>query len=201
MKNFKLETLFLTIFITLLSQISIAQIVTHNLTGTIMDGSNIIIRVGHPEIQIPITALNYDFYLSYMALEQIYILNEDYDYSQYVQPFIDAGLVFLDDRYRLTPLIYVVVTEDKEAVDYLVEEAKVNLDLVDSNGMTALMWTVVIGNEDIVRSLVDAGANIEVAFEYPVDGNHTDIITNDLMRSGAGGFRDIVCSNFPIRCD
>lgn len=65
------------------------------------------------------------------------------------------------DSHGLTALMQAVATGQKRAVDYLLQQ-KVNLELQNENGDTAL--AMAIGNEqdDIAVTLINAGANTAV---------------------------------------
>ena len=60
----------------------------------------------------------------------------------------------------------------------------VNFDVLDE-GKTALMYAAEEGNTDVVKLLLDKGADInakdeenrKTAFDYAKDNNHTEIIT------------------------
>ena len=229
MKVFKLKTLFLTIFITLLSQTSIAQ---NNATETT-------IRIGNLEIQR--SAINSGFYLSEVVwahMDPLEYVSGGYErtgdiYSQHARPFLDAGLrVEALHRYRITPLIYAIVHEDTEAVDSLVQEAGINYFLPDSHGMTPLMWAAVVSNEDIFRSLFTAVqadvmaqeivvtieanwwpdrrvysqefteymSNIMTAYELAVDAGNAGIANYLIRETGVGGSRGQICYDFSIWC-
>ncbi|HEY8269521.1 MAG TPA: ankyrin repeat domain-containing protein [Pseudobdellovibrionaceae bacterium] len=65
------------------------------------------------------------------------------------------------DSHGLTPLMQAVATGQKKVVDYLLQQ-KVNLELKNANGDTAL--AMAIGNEQdqIAVALINAGAKVDV---------------------------------------
>ena len=148
------------VLMSFLSQISIAQ---NDIQGTITVNGTEFSSVG---------AFNYNFSLSTLLLNQIgepFDVEKLYDGEEMMsaaediyQPFIETGLDYrlFFHEYSLTPLIYAVVNEDVDAVNSIMEQEGVNPDLQDSNGLTALIWAVIIGNEGMVRAFVDAGADM-----------------------------------------
>jgi len=80
-----------------------------------------------------------------------------------VSPLIESGIgLNFVDEFGYTPLHYAVVNEDLNAIRLLLEK-KDNLiiDAKTQKGETALYLAVQKGNLDIVKLLVDAGANIK----------------------------------------
>jgi ankyrin repeat protein len=81
-----------------------------------------------------------------------------------------------------TALMACVMKNEFHLVDELFLK-KVNLDLTDANGITALMLAVQFKNVEMVKKLVNAGANKglkcnqnKTAFEYAVFSNSEEII-------------------------
>lgn len=81
-----------------------------------------------------------------------------------------------------TVLMACVFKNELELVDELISK-KVNLDLTDGNGMTALMLAVQFTNVEMVKKLVSAGANKalkckqdKTAFEYAAFSGNEQII-------------------------
>ena len=81
-----------------------------------------------------------------------------------------------------TALMACVMKNEFQLVDELFLK-KVNLDLADANGITALMLAVQFKNVEMVKKLVNAGANKglkckqnKTAFEYAVFSNSEEII-------------------------
>lgn len=81
-----------------------------------------------------------------------------------------------------TALMACVMKNEFQLVDELFLK-KVNLDLTDANGITALMLAVQFKNVEMVKKLVNAGANKGIkcnqnktAFEYAVFSNSEEII-------------------------
>lgn len=81
-----------------------------------------------------------------------------------------------------TALMACVMKNEFQLVDELFLK-KVNLDLTDANGITALMLAVQFKNVEMVKKLVNAGANKgltcsqnKTAFEYAVFSNSEEII-------------------------
>lgn len=81
-----------------------------------------------------------------------------------------------------TALMACVMKNQFQLVDELFNKS-VNLDLTDTNGITALILAVQFKNVEMVKKLVKAGANKEIkckqnktAFEYAVFSNNEEII-------------------------
>ena len=150
---FKSKTFLLIAFVSFLSQSSFAQ---NNVSGSIMINGALFSST---------SAFNYHFYLSNLIfsqegadIERLFngeVMNVAEDIYQ---PFIELGInPQYFHRYSLTPLIYAVVHEDVEAVDFILDQEGVDPNLRDSNDMAPLVWAAITGNEDIVRTLVSAG--------------------------------------------
>lgn len=81
-----------------------------------------------------------------------------------------------------TALMACVFKSEFLLVDELIKKS-VNLDLTDGNGITALMLAVQFKNVEMVKKLLNAGANKQLkckqnktAFEYAVFSNNEEII-------------------------
>jgi ankyrin repeat protein len=86
------------------------------------------------------------------------------------------------DSKNGTALMACVVKGEIQLVDELLKN-KANLDLTDENGITALMYAVQFRNVEMVKKLVNAGADKmlkckqnKTAFEYAVFSNNEEII-------------------------
>ena len=82
-----------------------------------------------------------------------------------------------------TPLMAAVVKGNKEIVKLLISK-NINLDTIDANGTTALIYATMFKNYEIVNDLVKAGANINLkdnrqngAIEYAILTNDDKLIT------------------------
>lgn len=91
-----------------------------------------------------------------------------------------ADLNYVSDNG--TALMACVFKSEFELADELIKN-KANLDLTDANGISALMLAVQIKNVEMVKKLVNAGANKalkckqnKTAFEYAVFSNNEEII-------------------------
>ena len=91
-----------------------------------------------------------------------------------------ADLNYVSDNG--TCLMACVFKSEFQLVDELIKKS-VNLDLTDVNGITALMLGVQFKNVEMVKKLVNAGANKalkskqeKTAFEYAVFSNNEEII-------------------------
>ena len=172
---FRSKALILMVLISLLSQVSIAQD-NHNYNINISDG--VVVR----GMVIPSNGVfNYQFDLPSLVFDNLSLgdstniaevmLSRDLASTtqRVYEPFLNAGvdMQFLH-RYHVTPLIYAVVNEDVDAVNSIMEQEGVNLDMQDSNGLTALIWAAIVGNEGMVRSLVDAGADMQLQGEAAI---------------------------------
>lgn len=138
-------------------------------------------------IEVSTEDLNSDFYLVSLIgdIDIVEYASDSFrvmsTYYQYAEPFLAAGMPVEGlHRFRVTPLIYAIVYEDTEAIEYMVGEADVDFSMPDSNGTTPFLWAVVVGNKNILRHLVDAGINFhedkDIAIEYlETKGNQTII--------------------------
>ncbi len=90
-----------------------------------------------------------------------------------------------------TPLMYAVKNNSLGAIKLLLQQKTINIDAVDSNGLTALMMAAHCGYVDAVKLLIDAGANVNIASLYGETALHQSILNkkNDvsiiLMDNGA----------------
>ena len=80
-------------------------------------------------------------------------------------------------------LLEVVTAGNNEAVEFLLQLETVNIDHTNEEGKTALMLACERGHEDIVHSLLSAGANVNIqdnkgwtALMIAIEHNHTSII-------------------------
>lgn len=64
-----------------------------------------------------------------------------------------------------TPLIAAVYHNETNVVNYLLTR-KVNLDLRDNEGNTALIWAITTDNTNTVRLLLEAGADVTVTGKF-----------------------------------
>ena len=64
-----------------------------------------------------------------------------------------------DPLTHWTPLITAIFHEQTNVIDYLVTR-KINLNLYDSDGYTALMWAIDMGDTNTVRLLLERGADV-----------------------------------------
>jgi len=68
----------------------------------------------------------------------------------------------IGDNHGQTPLIKAVIKNDTDAVKYLLEEPKVNINARDHSSRTALIYAVIYGHKDCVDLLLDKGADMSV---------------------------------------
>lgn len=83
----------------------------------------------------------------------------------------------------LTPLMYACCCQNKKAVDILLRSKKLQIDLCNKDGNTALHYAAKLGLESVVATLVAAGAsaNIEnndkkTAKQLAKDYNHANLV-------------------------
>lgn len=63
------------------------------------------------------------------------------------------------DARKFTPLFYAAENGNVAIIRYLVQDAKARIDEVDTNGNTALFYSVDRGDYQTVQELLDLGAN------------------------------------------
>ena len=173
---FKSRVFLLIVFVSLLSQISIAQ---NNISDTIVING----------IELPsTTAFNYRFSLAGVLLGDFDINKDPLEpfmngVVNALRPFEDAEIeigVNFFHTYFLTPLIYAVVNENVDAVNSILEKEGANPNLQDSRGLTALIWAGITGNVDIARSLVNAGADdqsqMETAIQFANEKGNEEVV-------------------------
>ena len=214
--------LILTILITLLSQISVAQIelVVGDVVITDMKAMRSLLGLSYELDMVDAISIGDIERVNYLIESDEADVDARYHGGNtalmwaawvgnldIVRLLVEAGAKLnLQNRVGYTALIQAVWMERLDVVEFLVRlEATDNefIDLQDCNGRTALMWAAWLGHLGIVRTLVNAGASMIVqddngatAVVYAASENHT-FIANYLIRVGAevgvGGLRGWAC--------
>jgi ankyrin repeat protein len=108
-------------------------------------------------------------------------------YAHFVKLFLRREDVDLNskDRFGWSPLFHAVAGDynrghrtRREAVCLLAENSRVNINSRDNGGKTPLFIAVECGNEDIVRVLLELGANVNAMdnrFRRPLDVTSADM--------------------------
>lgn len=84
-----------------------------------------------------------------------------------------------------TPLIYSIVYENIEILDYILEQPGINLNVTDSSGWSALMWAAKICNEgtNAAEKLINAGADVNISSTDGRNFTRLDIMVNERLRA------------------
>ena len=218
-------SLVLTIFITLLSQVSIAQFELGVRDVVIADMKTIRSLFGLPYKPDMIDAISIGDIerVNYLIESGEKDVNARYRRDNtalmwaawvgnldIVKLLVEAKAELdLQNRIGYTALIKAVWMGRQDVVEFLISVG-VKLDMQDDAGKTALMWAAWIGHWGIVRALVNAGANISIpddngatAVMFAVSEDHT-YIANYLIKAGAEvgvrGLRSWVCRDFSLWC-
>ena len=95
----------------------------------------------------------------------------------------DPDLVNQEDEQKISPLIQAIHHEQPEAFDYLIQSGA-DIDHRDQNGNTPLIWSALCGPIQVVKSLIDAGADPKIANnagEYPLGAAVISESDRDIM--------------------
>lgn len=83
--------------------------------------------------------------------------------QEIIQKLVDLGLpINTKDNAGQTPLILACKHENKQAVNILIKNDEIEIDLQDNNGKTALMYATLFQNLDIIKTLLSYNANINL---------------------------------------
>jgi ankyrin repeat protein len=81
-----------------------------------------------------------------------------------VKTLIDKGAdVNITDNHGWTPLMIAAQKDDLSAVQALLSVPRIDIDAKKSDGATALIVAVASDKKDVVKALIDKGANVNLA--------------------------------------
>lgn len=83
--------------------------------------------------------------------------------QEIIKKLVDLGLpINTKDNAGQTPLILACKHENKEAINILINNNEIEIDLQDNNGKTAIMYATIFQNFDIIKMLLNYNANINL---------------------------------------
>ena len=101
------------------------------------------------------------------------------------------SLNFVHPELNLTPLMLSILRKDSLMIEILLEDQRMKIDTENSEGMTALMYAIQIGDTNMVSKLISRGASVEK--------RHQQYLHNIGHVAVLAGFTDVIdtlkCSN------